>query len=418
MKIKKIVALILFVFCVPFTFSQVPPELQEKWDKESSEPKTPLLRYQPSHLPDRVMITPLESDNDVLAITWRTDTTVKEGRVEMIEGDAYRFPKENRKRENSTYSVVQYKDYPMHYHSATIKKLTPGKTYKYRVGNSPFWSPWYTYTHHNFTDTVSLLYFGDIQNGIFNHSGRIFSEAFRKFGDAKLAVYMGDLINHANNDYEWSEWHAATRGINSSIPVIATPGNHEYLKNLEGSKVQLSSYWTATFPFPYEWDAGQFYLDYGFVRFIVMNSNENIYEQGKWLDQVLSETTQDWVIIVSHHPVFSGAKNRENKGLMDNWLPVIKKHRNKIGLVLQGHDHTYARGGLENRTGTNNNPTHPVFTVAVVGDKYYELEEQNWMDTSYNQVSTYQYIRVTKNEISYQSFSETNTLVDEFVITK
>lgn len=418
MKIEKIIAFVIFIFCIQFTFPQVSPELQKKWDEESSEPENPLLRYHPSHLPDRVIIAPIESDNNALAITWRTDTTVKEGRVEIIEGDAYRFPKDNRERENSTYSVVEFKDYPMHYHKATITDLEPDKTYKYRVGNSPFWSPWYTYTHQSFTDTVSFLYFGDVQNGIFDHSDRIFSEALKRFDDAKLAVYVGDLVNHANNDYEWSEWHTATEDINSSIPVIATTGNHEYMKNLEGRKTGLSAYWTSVFPHPYTWDAGQYYLDYGFVRFIVMNSNDNLYEQGKWLEQILSETTKDWVVIVSHHPVFSGAKDRENKGLLENWLPVIQKHKNKIGLVLQGHDHTYARGGLENRQGTKKNPTHPVFTVTVVGDKYYELEEQKWMDASYNEVSTYQYIQITKNKISYQSFSETNTLIDEFVITK
>ena len=44
------------------------------------------------------------------------------------------------------------------------------------------------------------------------------------------------------------------------MPVIATPGNHEYLKDLNGRKVQLSAYWTSTFPFSYTWDAGPFYL--------------------------------------------------------------------------------------------------------------------------------------------------------------
>lgn len=418
MKVKRIAAFVIFIFCVQLSFSQVSPELQEKWNKESSEPENPLLRYQPSHLPDRVIITPLESDNHSLAITWRSDTTVREGSVEIIEGDAYRFPKDNRERVKSIHHVVTYKDYPMHYHTATIKDLKPNKTYKYRVGKSPFWSPWYTYTHQTVSDTLSILYFGDVQNGIFGHSSRIFSDAVKKFHAAHLALYVGDLINHADNDYEWSEWHTATRAINSSIPVIATPGNHEYMKNLKGSKVQLSAYWMSTFPYPYTWDAGQFYLDYGFVRLIVMNSNDKIYEQGKWLEQVLSETEKEWVIILSHHPVFSGAKSRVNKGLQENWLPVIKQHQNKIGLVLQGHDHTYARGGLDDRGGTKENPTHPVFTVAVVGDKYYELEEQEWMDASFNQVSSYQHIQVTKDRITYQAFSETNTLIDEFVITK
>ncbi len=411
---------LIFAVCVLNINAQnaVSKELQAKWDKESSVPEVPLLGHRPSQLPDRVIVTPLKSDNQSLAFTWRTDTSAVKGRIEIVEGDSFSFPKDNRERIEATHKVVQYKDYPMNYHTAEVSHLKPEKTYRYRVGYPPHWSPWYTFKQQNFTDTVSFLYFGDTQNGILDHSQRIYKQAIKRFGQSKLALHIGDLINHANNDYEWSEWHAATEDINTSMPVIATPGNHEYLKNLEGSKVQLSAYWTTVFPFPYEWEAGQYFFDYGFVRFILLNSNDEIYDQGLWLEELLNKTDKDWVVIVSHHPVFSGAKGRENEGLQENWLPVIEKHKHKIGLVLQGHDHTYARGGLENRKGTKSNPTQPVFTVSVVGDKYYDLEKQNWMDVGYNEVSTYQYIEITKNKIHYRAYSESDVLIDEFQLSK
>ncbi|MDO4228693.1 MAG: metallophosphoesterase family protein [Capnocytophaga sp.] len=383
---KKNWFLLLFLL-TQFAFAQVSPELQARWDKESSVPKNPLLEHHPSSLPDRIMLVPRASDSKEIAVVWRTDTLVTDGVVEIVKANGNSFPKEARKKVEASCEVVPYKDYAMNYHKAIITDLEHGQTYRYRVGSSPKWSAWHTYTHYTPSDTLKLLYFGDTQNGIYNHSTPIYKEAMRKFGEAQLAIYIGDLINHANNDYEWSEWHTATADINSVIPIIATPGNHEYLKNLEGKKVKLSSYWTSTFPYPYTWEAGQYYLDYGFVRFIVLNSNENIYEQGKWLDEVLSQTEKNWVVIVSHHPIFSGAKKRINEGLLENWLPVIEKHKNKIGLVLQGHDHTYARGGLENRIGNKKKPSYPVFTVTVVGDKYYPLDEQSWMDVSYANVS-------------------------------
>ncbi|WP_155285185.1 purple acid phosphatase family protein [Capnocytophaga felis] len=417
MKRNKLVAFLLFLL-FQCAFAQISTELQARWDKESSVPENPLLEHRPTSLPDRITLIPVASDNREIAVVWRTDTLIKEGTLEIVKGDDYSFPKENRKRITASYKVVQYKDYPMHYHKAIVSDLEPNSVYRYRVGKSPYWSAWNTYVHHNQSDTLRILYFGDTQNGIYKHAKRIYKEAFRKFGKAQLAVHVGDLINHANNDYEWAEWHASTADINATIPIIAAPGNHEYLKNLEGKKIKLSNYWSATFPYPYSWEAGQYYLDYGFVRFIVMNSNEKIYEQGKWLEQILSETQQDWVIIVAHHPVFSGARNRINKGLLENWLPVIEKYKDKIGLVLQGHDHTYARGGLESRTGTKERPSQPVFTVTVVGDKYYNLDKQNWMDVSYSNVSSYQYIEITKNKIIYKAMSETNTLIDEFTIEK
>ncbi len=416
---KRIIILFLSLLTLSVSVSaQVPPELQARWDKESAPAKNRLLEHRPSALPDRIILIPQSSNSQELAVVWRSDSSVTNGLVEIIEADSLNFPKTQRKRIESSYKTVQYKDYPMHFHQALIRDLKPGSLYKYRVGRSPQWSPWYSYRHPDYRDTIRLLYFGDTQNGIFNHATRIYKDALRKFGQANLALHIGDLINHANNDYEWAEWHHATGDINTSMPVMATPGNHEYLKNLQGKKVELSKYWAAQFPYPYTWDGGPFYLDYGFVRFVLLNSNEKLDQQGKWLDQILSETKQRWVVLVWHHPVFSGSLKRTNKGLLENWLPVIRKHRDKVALVLQGHDHTYARGGLDDRTGSLDRPSKPVFTVSVIGDKYYELNKQSWMDVAYPNTSAYQYIEFTREKISYRAFSETDVLIDHFEITK
>ncbi len=408
---------IFFTLAVSHSYSQISPELQAKWDKENAVHENPLLENRPTKLPDRVLITPLSSNNEELTFTWRTDTTVKKGRLEIIRGEVFSYPKDNRERIESTYQVVDSKDFPMHYHKAVVKGLQPDKIYKYRVGDSPNWSPWYTYKHNNFTDTVSLLYFGDVQNGIYEHTTKIFQEAVKKYENSKLAVFTGDIIAHANNDYEWAEWHAATHNVKTAMPVIATPGNHEYSRDLERNKT-LSNYWKTTFPYPYVHEAGNYYLDYGFVRIVVLNSNEDVKEQGIWLDNLLSQTKQDWVIIATHYPIFSGAKGRTNTWLQEQWLPIYEKYKHKIGIVLQGHDHTYARGGLLNRTGTLARPSSPVLVMTVMGEKRYELAKQDWMDVAYPDVSSYQYIEITKNKITYKSFSETNTLIDQFEIVK
>ena len=87
-------------------------------------------------------------------------------------------------------------------------------------------------------------------------------------------------------------------------------------------------------------------------------------------------------------------------------------------MVLAGHDHTYARGGLATRNRNAQQPSQPVFVVAVTGDKYYPLQKQSWMDVSYDKVSSYQTITITKEKILYKSFSETNQLIDTFEIIK
>lgn len=418
MRFLIVLFLSLTTIYMPDTSAQENDALLQKWQKESAAHRNPLVAYHPTALPDRIVLLPSAEGTEELTITWRTDTTVKKGTVEFQQADGYTFTKNNAIRVKSTRTLVEHEDYAMFYHEAKIKGLQKHVTYQYRVGNNPHWSSWTVYKDVSDSDTLSILYFGDAQNRIYQNVTKLYHQAFKRFPETDLVIHAGDLINHADNDYEWAEWHAAAASLNRSIPMITTPGNHEYLKNLDGRKVQLSAYWKPSFPFPYAWEQGPYYTDYEHVRFIVLNSNASLDKQGVWLDSVLTETKKTWTVILTHHPVFSGAKDRQNKGLLENWLPVIEKHQDKIGLVLQGHDHTYARGGLENRKHDRNNPSNPVFTVTVVGDKYYPLYEQPWMDVSYDKTSSYQSIFITKDKIIYRAFSETNEKIDFFEINR
>lgn len=417
----RIVSLLSLCFSLVLStcYAQQEAMLRQKWNGESKVHANPLVPYKPHAYPDRIVVLPTGTDGREVTITWRTDTTVTTGVVEYAKADSVTFRKKDRVQVESTTTFVEHMDYPMYFHKAVIRDIEPGTTYQYRVGSNPVWSSWtiYQVADYSTKDTISFLYFGDAQNGIYDYAAKLYNKAYKQYGNVDFAIHAGDLINHANNDYEWAEWHAATAALNRSIPMITTPGNHEYLKNLEGKKVKFSDYWPPTFPFPYEWEQGPYVMDVGFVRFAVMNSNQDLDKQGKWLDSLLSETTQDWVVIVSHHPVFSGAKDRQNDGLLENWLPVIEKYKDKIGLVLQGHDHTYARGGLVGAADLAK-PAHPVLTVAVVGDKYYTLDRQDWMHVGYDRVSSFQHIVVTKKKIFYKAYSETGKLIDSFELRK
>ncbi len=81
------------------------------------------------------------------------------------------------------------------------------------------------------------------------------------------------------------------------------------------------------------------------VRFIGLNSNEEIAAQTEWLDRVLANNKSLWTICTFHHPIFSTGKDRDNPQLRAAWKPLFDKY--KVDLVLQGHDHTYGRTGLE-----------------------------------------------------------------------
>jgi hypothetical protein len=76
------------------------------------------------------------------------------------------------------------------------------------------------------------------------------------------------------------EWFNAPGWVNASVPVIATPGNHEYSRDrhAESGSPRLSSFWQPQFTFPQKWTRGSkescYYIDYQGVRIISLNSNE------------------------------------------------------------------------------------------------------------------------------------------------
>lgn len=65
-------------------------------------------------------------------------------------------------------------------------------------------------------------------------------------------------------------------------------------------------------------------------------------DQLAWLDKVLSEADEDWVIVVGHHPVYasSGKSSTELTDLQERLNPLLVKYGN-VDMYLCGHIHTF-----------------------------------------------------------------------------
>ena len=65
-------------------------------------------------------------------------------------------------------------------------------------------------------------------------------------------------------------------------------------------------------------------------------------EQIAWLDKVLSEADEDWVIVVGHHPIYAytDKSDSERTDLQQRLDPVLRKYGN-VGMYLCGHIHTF-----------------------------------------------------------------------------
>lgn len=382
----------------------------------------------PSREPDRVILNLTENPETSLAVNWRTDTTVQSGVVEYAEATAGTEFREHISRVDASkeFLRVRHGDEPeivAHYFSATIQNLTPGKKYVYRVGNHGAWSEWYQVAMPD-PRKLAFLYFGDAQNDLKSMWSRVIREAYKTMPEVDFMLHAGDLINRHDRDVEWGEWFYAGNFIHATVPSVMTPGNHEY-----GRDGSLSPQWRKQFNLPLNGPKGLeetcYVVDYSNLKVISLNAEEidespHFREkQAVWLDSVLTNNPKKWTAITFHYPIFSTKSNRDNETLRARFKPIFDKHR--VDIVLQGHDHAYGRGMVNNvPTGysVSDKTSGTMYVVSVAGPKMYDVSDDAWMDRRARNTQLFQVISIEGDRLSYQAFTADGTLYDAFDLEK
>jgi len=482
----------------------------------------PAKTYAPSPVPERVVLTWSEDPATTQSVSWRTDTSVLRGLAEIAVANANgRALEPKRHIGETTYFKSDLNE--AHYHSLTFRDLDPDTLYAYRVGDGVNWSEYYHFrTASDRPRPFSFIYFGDAQNEVRTHWSRVFREAFRDAPRAAFTLHAGDLVNEDSWDREWGEWHEAPAWVNGTVPVIATPGNHEYYRanqgpagerfwtGKDGTQIQVdvellkadtaagadlykvtatatdgrtayleyddddlitfvdegvealtgytraellgtdyddppmndrrrdngmpsvSDHWRPQFAFPVQGvpkglEETVYYIDYQGTRFISLDSNRDREAQVPWLRRVLENNPNRWTVVTFHHPIFSPASDRDNRGLRELWKPVLDEY--KVDLVLNGHDHTYARtGNVGDSVDMENIPTGyqqaydpeigTVYVVSVSGPKMYEITKGDYARRVAENTQLYQIIDIDDAELNYRAFTATGALYDAFSLEK
>ena len=387
----------------------------------------------PSVVPDRIILNLTETPATSIAVNWRTDTSVNESVVQYAVATHGPEFKENVFESPAVRETlsVQYEDEPRvdaHYHSAILEELSPNTKYVYRVGDGVTWSEWFQFdTAGEAGEPFSFIYFGDAQNEVKSMWSRVIREVYATMPRVDFLLHAGDLINRHNRDIEWGEWFYAGGFIHAQTPSIMTPGNHEY-----GQPMELSPQWRAGFSLPKNGPEGVanlsetvFYTDYQDMRLISLDADmltdfeESANIQAEWLDRVLTENDRKWTTVFLHYPFYATKEGRTNERLIEMFKPIIDKHR--VDLVLQGHDHGYARGMVQNVSGgvsTQDATSGTVYVVSVSGPKMYSVADLPWADRKASGVQLFQLLTVDGNTLSYKAFTASGELYDAFDLMK
>ncbi|MCQ6957320.1 purple acid phosphatase family protein [Mucilaginibacter aquariorum] len=384
-------------------------------------------------MPDRVILTVTPDTATSITINWRTANTTEAGYAEYAVADAHPEFVANLTRVNATGRPFKFNDTAFINHRVSLNGLKPGTLYAYRVGRQNNWSEWFQFSTAKgdmAAAKLSFIYLGDAQVGIRPLWSRVIRKAYAAMPGAQLVIHAGDLVNRANEDNEWDDWFAAGGYIHASTPALMTPGNHEYTH--EDGKPHLSVYWNEQFGLPDNGPSDDllkgscYYTDIQGVRIISLNTQmieeastqECINRQVAWLRQVLRQNTRQWTCVVMHHPIYSTKKGRDNKKTREFLKPVFDAY--DVDLVLQGHDHAYARG--MNKIALTNGPagsrSGTVYVVSVSGSKMYETEPMEWADIIASHVQVYHTIDIDNNKLSFRAYLATGELLDAFDLVK
>ena len=145
--------------------------------------------------------------------------------------------------------------------------------------------------------------------------------------------------------------------------------------------------------------------------------------QVPWIESVLGDNPNRWTVVTFHHPIYSPARDRDNPKLRDLWQPLFDRY--KVDLVLQGHDHTYARTGPRVFENVAAGSTHrddeggTVYVVSVSGPKMYDLTKgDDRMRRSAEDTQLYQIITVDGDTLRYEARTAVGDLYDAFDLRK
>ena len=318
--------------------------------------------YVSSPIPTRILLTFGDSIGENRNVSWQCDSMLLPSHLELQDLDETTMQTIPAKGE-----IYESPGGKSAYYAVHLRGLKSGHQYRYRVCTNEHYSDWYEFSVSTHRGDTEFLFVGDVQDTLAGIANHLLKQAFHQHPRAEFLVCGGDLIERPLDCY-WDETFKTLDSIAQTTPILTITGNHDYWK---GVICRLD---------PRFWLVNSFYQDtrigdnqvftvrYNDLQLFCLDSNREfmyLWTQRDWLKQQLQSSSATWKILVMHHPLYSikGAANN----LIQRWMFNDLVQEYGVDLVLQGHEHAYARM----RT---NGETTPVYTVSHCSPKNYRIE--------------------------------------------
>jgi len=338
------------------------------------------------------------------------------------------------------------------YRHATFTGLEADTAYAYRVGSEGAWSAVQTFRTRSFDGAFDFLFFGDPQLGSSGNVPRdtagwvdTLDVATQAYPQAEMLFSAGDQVESASSEAQYEAFLSSDHL--RQIPFVANNGNHDV-----GNKAYRQHFNTPNLdetagPGSGTSSGGDYWFVYKDVLFLNLNSNSRDYaSHEKFVRDVIVEHGDEarWNVVSFHHSIYSVGPHASDSDVIDrrNQWPTLFSETG-VDLVLQGHDHSYARSYLI-RNGEKADPAEEagadiltpgpggvlyVTANSASGSKYYSANAAgSWWLSAFNQenVRNYTAVEVRDDAISVRTIRSeakdaerpVNSVVDQVTIAK
>ena len=368
------------------------------------------LAAKPLMVPCHVLLTFGDENEMSRNVSWQCDTVLRPSHLELVclaDSDTTSIEAQG--------EVFESRKGRAAYYVARLRQLKPATHYRYRAVSGSDVSQWYDFqTQTPNHDHFSFIFVGDVQDSIGGIANRLLMEAWAHHPEVEFLVCGGDLTERPANQY-WAETFRDLDSIGQSIPILNVTGNHDYFKGitrrLERRFPLVFSYFLDS-----KVDDNMVYtLNYGDAQIFVLDSNReffHLWTQRQWLKQQLEQSAAKWKILVLHHPLYSIKK--KNNNLIQRWMFDDLVSQYGVDLVLQGHEHAYARMTAHDDVG---NAMTPVYTVSHCSPKNYRISFDERFDKFGISSRFYQIVNVSGDTLAMATYNAyTHVLYDSLLI--
>lgn len=300
--------------------------------------------------PSRINMTIYNSSNS-RGFSWMTNQSVAMSSLEVVK-------KENDTPPNWEEAITipaTKADFFSGHRSwkAAVLDLEHDQTYYYRIIADSTRSQIYEFEVSGGQIEYNILHVTDYQNYTateYELPRKTMRLARKRFGLPNNIINTGDLTQSnrypESNINEWGYALDVLSEFYTKTVITPTSGNHDQALNM------FANHFNVELPAEVDTSMGFYYsYDIDNIHITVLNTNDGLSmstplapQQLTWLEDDLKNSNATWKIVVTHKGPFTTGRHAlegDVESLRRDLLPLFSKYH--VDLVLQGHDHVYAR---------------------------------------------------------------------------